>query len=538
MDFMDIYRLFKSRKGGEEEGKVEITKIFNSQEEYLIVATLIGTIISKNIYLAIYEVENFENLFDYADVFLRLRNASPIRMFKQRLKFITITSYPHEEDIDEAVEVAVHEGYKPIVAYFVGDFLPSGETSSKEFKELTRTLSQALFNRICHVIFFTTNPMILYDNITLARYGILLKDHAPEIVARFHPEKAKWATTVGFSKVIKMNESDLLTYLANRKLPTPHTLEELKRDTSFKELILPISIKDFIRVNIINTLKRDITSISSILLLGPSGSGKTTLAYAIAQELGVPAYVVRVELIGSKWLGETEKIANQTLLLANDMSPAVVVFRDAELIMGERSGGGEESMVYERVRAIISAWLRSSKRRFFAVFTISNPKQIPEYILYDATFGVFKLPVLPPLDVESRKAMLKLFLGKLAKKYNLHFDPLSQSVEEALDTVAEKSWAYSARELMEIAKIAVNLTLDKGEKAITKEIIQLARKYKEIDRIARVEIMKDTVNACKKAGMPGNFLADIYRFEMEVDKLKAEAMKEEYEKKSLAKLIS
>jgi len=518
-----------------EESKPE--KIFTSKEEYLIVASLIGTILEKNLRVVIYEVENFENLFDYADVFMRLKNAGIVPLFGRNLRFIAITTFPHEDSIVDATEEAINNGFEPIVAYFVGDFLPGGESSmSSDVKELIKVLSMALFKKVCYVILFTTNPMILYDNITLTRYGVILRDFAPKIIGYYFPEKMKWAGTVGFTKVLEMNSDKLALYIKNRKLPTPHTLEELEKDISFKELILPPSIKDFIRINIVNTLKRDIMSLSSILLLGPSGGGKTTLAYTIAKELGVPAYIVRVELIGSKWLGETERIANQTLLLANDMSPAVIVFRDAELILGERKGGGEESMVYERVRAIISSWLRSHKRRFFAVFTISNPKQLPEYILYDATFGVFKLPILPPLNKSDRKAMLSLFLSKLAKKHNLVFDPLSESVDEALETVAEETWAYTAREIMDIAKTAINLALDKSEKVVTKEIIQLARKYKEIDRIARIEIMKDTVNACKKVGIPENLLVDIFKFEQEIEKLKAVAMAEEAKKRSIARL--
>jgi len=527
--FADVYKLFKKKE------EVKPEKLFENREEYVITASIIATILENDIHVAVYEVENYENLFDYADIFMRLSNAGVVPFFGREFKFITVTTYPHSEDIVLAVEEATSGGFKPIVAYFMGDFLPGSETSS-DVKELVKVLSKALFNKECYVILFTTNRMILYDNITLSRYGVVIKDYAPKIVSAYSSDKAKYANSIGFIKLLKMNNESISKYIKNRRLPTPHTLEELERDMTFKELILPPSIKDFLRVNIINTLKRDFTSLSSLLFLGPSGSGKTTIAYTLARELGVQAYVMRVELLGSKWVGETEKMTNQTLLLANDLSPAVVVFRDAELILGEREEGAEESAIYRRVRSIISTWLRSSRRRFFAVFTISNPKQLPEYILYDATFGAFKLPVLPPLNKGDRKAMLTLFLTKLAKKYNLVFDPLSESVDEALNVVADETWTYTARELMEMAKIAINLALDRNEKVVSKEIIQLARKYKEIDRIVRVEIMKETVKACKKVGLPEDLLNDIYRFEQEVEKLKAQALAEESKKRSLAKL--
>lgn len=527
--FFDIQRYF-ARKKIEKAEEV----VFKKKEEYIIVGTIIKTIFERDLRLVLYEVENFENLFDYADLFKRLHNVGPTTFFGRDVKIIAVTTYPHNFDVTDAFMVTTKDGFIPILAYFVGDFIPGSDTGSSDIKELNKVLSLVLFNKVGYAILFTTNSMILYDNIPLSRYGVKLRDIAPKVVAMIHPEKTKYAQVVGFGKLISLDTSAIESHIRSRKLPTPQTLDEISRDITFKELILPPTLKEFLRVNIINTLKRDVTSIPSILLVGPSGSGKTTLAYTIAREIGIPAYVVRVELIGSKWLGETEKIANQTMLFINDRAHVVAIFRDAELIFGERKGGSEDSMVYERVRSIIASWIRSERRRFFTVFTISNPSELPDHVLHDATFGIFKLPILPPFNKEDRKAMLSLFLRKLANKYDLVFDPLNESVNEALDVVAEETWAYTPREMMDVASIAVNITLDKGEKVINKENIQLARKYKEVDRRGRVKLIQDTINACYKVGLPESLLIDVFKFEQEAAKLMALATSEEARKRSLA----
>ena len=532
----ELYRILRETVE-RERGRGE-PRVYEYPEEMMLVNAILSFMFNGRHHVVIYEVENFENLFDYATVFLRLDQAMALRVLGRHVRFITIASYPHDRDIADEVLAARDRGFTPVVAYFVGDFLPSGDTASPDYKSLTRALSMALFSKACYVILFTSNPVVLYDNVPLARYGVLVRDFAPRIIGGRYSDKAKYVSTVGFRRVLGMKPGEIAEYLKRRRLPTPHTIEEVVRDITFSELVLPESVKTFLRVNVVNPLRRDFTLLSSLLLIGPAGAGKTTLGYAIARELGVPAYTVRVELMASKWLGETEKMANETLLLVNDRSPAVVIFRDAELILGERrGGGGEETLVFERVRAIISSWLRSEKRRFLAVFTISDPRRVPEYILYDATFGVFKLPILPPLQREHRKALLTLFLSKLARRYSLHFDPLDTSIEEALNTVAEETWAFTPRELQDVARTAVNLVLDRGEKAITKEAIQTARKFKEIDRVARVEVMKETVRACKKVGIPEPLLQDVYRFEEEVEKLKAMAISEEARMRSLARIM-
>jgi len=117
--FADVYKLFKKKE------EIKPEKIFNNREEYVITASIIAAMLENDIRVAIYEVENFENLFDYADVFSRLQNAGVVPFFGQEFKFITVTTYPHNEDIADAVTAATADGFKPIVAYFMVTSYPA-----------------------------------------------------------------------------------------------------------------------------------------------------------------------------------------------------------------------------------------------------------------------------------------------------------------------------------------------------------------------------------------------------------------------------
>jgi len=224
-------------------------------------------------------------------------------------------------------------------------------------------------------------------------------------------------------------------------------------------------------------------------------------------------------------------------MLLNDRAPVIAVFRDVELLIGGgKKASSEDSMVYERIRSIISSWLRSDRRRFVSIFTISDPRKIPDYVLQDATFGVYKLPILPPLIPRERKIILTNFIKKFSKMNNLGFDPSKQSVSEALDTVAEETWAFTPRELMILSRIAVQIAKEKNFREVNKESIQLAKKYIDIDRIARVELMLEAVKACRKVGIPESLAVEVYRFETEVEKLRAEAHAKEAKKRALVSI--
>ncbi|MEM1694428.1 MAG: ATP-binding protein [Ignisphaera sp.] len=506
-------------------------KVFNNTFEMTIFSSLIKTVLDSGANVVIYEVANYENLFDYADLFNRVRSAREITLDGKKISVIPVTRIPHNVDMMEAVEMSVSNGAIPIIGYFVGDFVHS----EHDIKELNEVLMSALFNKVCYVIMFTTNQMIVYDNVPVSRYGVVIEDIAPKIIAEEFPDKRRFADVIGFSKLISMNSEKIAEYATKRKLPTPHTIKFLEKDITFEEMVLPEALKEFIRLNVLTPLKHDFTSVPSLFFIGPHGSGKTTLAYTIAHAVGVPSYLVYVELMTSKWLGESEKIANQTMMMINDRSPVVAVFRDVELLIGGR-GMSEDSMVYERMRSIISSWIRSDRRRFVAVFTVSNPREVPDYVLQDATFGVYKLPILPPLTPSDRRTILSNFIRKFSKVVNLGFDPLKQSVSEALDTVAEETWAFTPRELMLIARIAVQIAKEKNLREVGKESIQLARKYVDVDRIARVELMLEAVKACRKVGVPESLAVEVYRFETEVEKLKAEAHAKEAKKRALVSI--
>lgn len=504
--------------------------------------------------LAILPVENYENLFDYSYVFSRLEERSPIemrissartekisvvnvdRLDKDLSGVIQAVSGPGAGGFQEALEFEIQpvEG-TPVVIVPIIDLYDPG--AAAVFRQLQQLATLMLYRRNGYMLLITSNLLSVYDSFPLAKYAVVLEDVAPRLLEELNESTRQGKPSillhvVGFRKAYSLPAKKLKEYVRTRRLPVPASLEPLERDVSFRELVLTESIKEFLEINVVSPMKRQLGLLSSIMLIGIPGVGKTTIAYAIARELGLNAYTFRVELIGSKWVGETEKQANQALLIANDLSPVLLYIKDIENILSSKTES--ESQAYQRVKSIIASWLRSPRRRFFAVISVSNPKQIDESVLQDPSFGEYKIPVLPPLRADLRKRLLLFFIGRMSRRYRVSFNPEKKEIDEALDVVAESTWAYTVRELYDIAKTVIAIALHKGGGVVTKEGIQLARKFKEVDRVYRVRQLDKLIEVAMKVGLPEELMLEIYKFRHEVERLKAEAFSESRKKKGMA----
>lgn len=151
---------------------------------------------------------------------------------------------------------------------------------------------------------------------------------------------------------LRMLNSDVSELLIEED--QPFRISDLVTNESLKEKINRI-IKEYIQRDKLR--EYNLANRRKILMAGPSGTGKTMTASVIANELQLPLYVVRLEKVVTKFMGETSLKLSKVFDWIGQMQ-GVYLFDEFDAI-GQRRGLDNE---VGEMRRVLNSFLQMMER--------------------------------------------------------------------------------------------------------------------------------------------------------------------------------
>ena len=193
-------------------------------------------------------------------------------------------------------------------------------------------------------------------------------------------------------------------------------LLEMDANSRLKDLVVSDEIRLKIKRIIKEYVQRDrlreynLQNRHKILLFGPSGTGKTMTASVIAHELSMSLYVVRLEKIVTKFMGETSLKLSKVFDCIRDI-PGVYLFDEFDAIGQKRSTEHEVG----EMRRILNSFLQMMERDTYDSIILAATNDIEA--LDNALFRRFD--DILEYTFPSEDGIKELIEGKLQK---FHFE--------------------------------------------------------------------------------------------------------------------
>ena len=178
-----------------------------------------------------------------------------------------------------------------------------------------------------------------------------------------------------------------------------------------------------------------------LLLVGPPGTGKTMTASALAGELGIPLFLVRLDSLITKFMGETAAKLRQVFDAIADLR-GVYFFDEFDAIGSQRTMGNDVG----EIRRVLNSFLQMIEQDHSnsLIIAATNHAEVLDYALFRRFDDVveYHLPT-PAQALDLIRSRLGMFIPKPFKK------------DELAESAADLSYAEICRAVDAAIKDAI-----------------------------------------------------------------------------------
>lgn len=213
---------------------------------------------------------------------------------------------------------------------------------------------------------------------------------------------------------------------------------------------------------------------SKLLLVGPPGSGKTLTASALAGELHLPLFTVRLESVITRFLGES---AGKLRLVFNQIAQmrGVYLFDEFDAIGGKRGATNDVGEMRRVLNSFLQFLEEGNATDSVVVAATNHPELLDRAVIrrFDEIIE-YGLP-----DGTGVKAMLRHRLGRMAGR------------SLAWSQIVPLTEGLSQAELVRVADEATKEAILAGRKSVTTDEILAALNARRAMREAVADIFND-----------------------------------------------
>ena len=219
----------------------------------------------------------------------------------------------------------------------------------------------------------------------------------------------------------------------SKKDQTDYTPVPLNKDIqklSWNDLIIDSGLKEEL-VSVIDLLKDPktakkygIEAPKGILFNGPPGTGKTTIAKVIANTAGLSFFVLKMDEVVSKWVGESEKNLSKLFKAATKHAPSVIFIDEVDSIGKSRSGGGHQwaENLLNHLLQLVDGVIKTEGLYIIAA---TNRSDLVDDALKRAG-RLNKVIEIPLPGAIARRQLFDLYMSKLSLQPGISIDNLAE----------------------------------------------------------------------------------------------------------------
>ena len=190
-------------------------------------------------------------------------------------------------------------------------------------------------------------------------------------------------------------------------------LEFLESERTLDDVAGHVEAKAWLRQDAVLLKKNRVRAIPmGYLLTGRIGTGKTYLVTCLAGEVGIPC--VELKNFREKWVGATEGNLEKVFNVLHALGQVIVFVDEADQATGRRGASDTDAGLSGRIYAMLAKEMSDTNNRgkILWIFATSRPDLLEVDLKRQGRLDVH-IPLFPPQDAESRRALFAAMAGKL-----------------------------------------------------------------------------------------------------------------------------